>query len=146
MKKTNEEIQALKDNWRKEPNWEIEYTEGFEDHFEDLLAFRKEQEDEWQILAEENRKHRANVVSVETGITNPDIQQNVNTFREIEKEVDEGVRNAECIADLIAGSQVRATLLLAAQVARIADALEKRNEEDASNDAVDFATKLYKVE
>lgn len=146
MKKTNEEIQALKDNWRKEPNWEIEYTEGFEDHFEDLLAFRKEQEHEWQILAEENRKHRANVVSVETGITNPDIQQNVNTFREIEKEVDEGVRNAECIADLIAGSQVRATLLLAAQVARIADALEKRNEEDASNDAVDFATKLYKVE
>jgi len=144
MKKTDEEIQALKDNWCKDPIWDIEYTEGFEDHFEDLLAFRKERELELEIRAEENRKHRANVVSVETGVTDPAIQQQIETFGEIENDVLRATKYENQL-DMTA-AQVRATLLLAAQVARIADALEKRNEEDASNDAVDFATKLYKVE
>lgn len=145
MAKTNEELQALKDNWRKDPNWDIEDTEGFEDHAEDLIAFRKEQELEWQILAEEKRKRRANVVSIETRITDPAIQQQIETFGEIENDVICAEHGTDRTIGL-AAAQVRATLLLAAQVARIADALEHRNEEDARGVAIDLATKLYKGE
>jgi hypothetical protein len=45
--KTIEEIEALKRDWKNDPVWDIETTEGFEDHTNDLLAFRKECESRW---------------------------------------------------------------------------------------------------
>ncbi|MFC0808973.1 hypothetical protein ACFHWW_26630 [Ensifer sp. P24N7] len=51
------ELQRLKDSWLRDPTWDIEDTEGFEDHAEELRAFaeahRIEQEKEYQnrILA-----------------------------------------------------------------------------------------------
>jgi len=47
MKKSLEEIEALKRSWRRDPNWDIEETEGFEDHKEELRAYRKQQGEEW---------------------------------------------------------------------------------------------------
>lgn len=38
--KTQEEIQELKDQWVMDPCWDIEQTEGFGDHFEELKAYR----------------------------------------------------------------------------------------------------------
>lgn len=145
MTKTNEEVQALKENWVKDPHWDIEDTEGFEDHKEELIAFRKEQEIEWQTRAEEARRRRANVVSIETGITDFAIQQHIETFGEIENDVIRSERGNDATIGL-AAAQVRATLLLAAQVARIADALEQRNEEDASDAHLHHMTRLYKGE
>lgn len=40
--KTAKEIEDLKHNWFGDPVWDIEKTEGFEDHEAELLAYRKE--------------------------------------------------------------------------------------------------------
>lgn len=39
--KTTEEIQELKIAWRNDPIWDIEDTEGFEEHYDELLTYRK---------------------------------------------------------------------------------------------------------
>lgn len=48
MIKTTAEVDALKQNWLNDPCWDIETTEGFEDHHDNLLAFRLEREAAWQ--------------------------------------------------------------------------------------------------
>lgn len=67
---TQQDIQSLKDNWRSDPTWDIEDTEGFEAHREELLAYRKEWEKRWeQDRAEELSKQAAKM-----GIpNNPDL-------------------------------------------------------------------------
>ncbi len=42
--KTREEIEALKKDWLKDPCWDIEATEGFEAHHDELYIYRLEQE------------------------------------------------------------------------------------------------------
>lgn len=42
MKKTTQEIEDLKAQWIKDPIWDIEDTEGFEDYRNDLLNFSAE--------------------------------------------------------------------------------------------------------
>ncbi len=46
--KTQNEIEALKRNWKSDPIWDIEETEGFEGHREELREFRLIQEQEMQ--------------------------------------------------------------------------------------------------
>ena len=48
MPKTEKEIQALKDNWIKDPCWDIETTPGFEDVAIYLRAYRSDCEREWE--------------------------------------------------------------------------------------------------
>lgn len=50
---TKKEIDNLKSNWMNDPCWDIEDTEGFEQHHEELLAFRLEQEAIWQRQEQE---------------------------------------------------------------------------------------------
>lgn len=38
--KTRKEIENLKQNWKSDPCWDIEETEGFEDHKKELLEYR----------------------------------------------------------------------------------------------------------
>ena len=45
---TREEIEGLKRDWRSDPCWDLEGSEGFEDHHEELLAFRKKMETIWR--------------------------------------------------------------------------------------------------
>ena len=42
MKKTITEVEDLKASWSKDPIWDIEETEGFEEYREDLLKFRRD--------------------------------------------------------------------------------------------------------
>ena len=44
---TKEEIENLKNDWVKDPCWEIETTEGFEEHWDELLEYRKKMEAKW---------------------------------------------------------------------------------------------------
>jgi len=46
--KTKEELEHLKTNWESDPIWDIEMTEGFEEHKEELLKFRLEKEAAWK--------------------------------------------------------------------------------------------------
>lgn len=45
-KKTRAEIDALKENWRSDPSWDIADTEGFEEHRTELAAYQAEVEAE----------------------------------------------------------------------------------------------------
>ena len=40
--KSRAEIEALKFSWKVDPSWDIEDTEGFEDHHDELLNYRNE--------------------------------------------------------------------------------------------------------
>ena len=40
IQKTSEQIEDLKRKWLKDPIWDIEETEGYEAHKQDLLGFR----------------------------------------------------------------------------------------------------------
>jgi hypothetical protein len=138
---TQDEIEKLKKSWIKDPCWDIEDTEGFEEHRDELIAYRKELEIEYQRNEEERIARRARVVEIDTGVTLSGAAQAVDTFAEIENEVERAINKTESSSDYLLAAQVRATLLLAAQVQRMAQALEAGND----NDQVDFMTRLYKV-
>jgi hypothetical protein len=46
--KTSQEIEDLKQSWLQDPCWDIETTEGFEEHKKELLAFREQTEKLWE--------------------------------------------------------------------------------------------------
>ena len=48
QKRTEAEIEDLKRQWERDPIWDIEETEGFEAHREELLAWREAKEAEWE--------------------------------------------------------------------------------------------------
>jgi hypothetical protein len=54
--KSKEEIEKLKIDWHKDPCWDIETTEGFEEHQQELLEYRKACESKWKVIAEERKK------------------------------------------------------------------------------------------
>lgn len=57
---TTAEIAALKASWSNDPCWDIEKTEGFEAHREELAAYRQDQETQWDdLLAAKVMKRRA---------------------------------------------------------------------------------------
>jgi hypothetical protein len=126
---TPEEIEQLKANWLGGPCWDIEDTEGFEAHREELLAFRKEQEAKWEAQREERDNKRIEKVMLETGICKADreLLLSLHTFDEIEW--DASIRAEDAQTHLML-CQVRATLLQAAQLKRIADALEAMQDGD----------------
>lgn len=53
--KSLDEIEALKNDWLKDPEWDLEEAEGFAPHKEELHAFQLENERRW----EQERKDRA---------------------------------------------------------------------------------------
>ena len=62
MKREPNEIVALKRNWERDPCWDIEESEGFEEHKEGLLIYRKKKEAEWEQAREKRRKELANKI------------------------------------------------------------------------------------
>lgn len=62
--KTFDELQRLKSNWRSDPCWDIETTEGFEAHYDDLLQYRLEVEAEWDALRDFHWQEVANQLGI----------------------------------------------------------------------------------
>lgn len=129
--KTQNEIDALKKSWMKDPCWDIYSTEGFEEHSEELKMFQEEQERKWKNEAQERDDARASLVREQTGVVDADIVSALSTWNEIERMISsqdkylgEFAFNTTVMADL-QRAQIRAILLQAAQLKRIADALEK---------------------
>jgi hypothetical protein len=46
--RSDAEIEKLKRDWFADPCWDIEHTDGFEAHREELVAFRQRSEAEWE--------------------------------------------------------------------------------------------------
>ena len=59
MPKSFDEIKALKENWKSDPIWDIENTEGFEDHKVELKDYRLAMEASWTKQVEEHLRDRA---------------------------------------------------------------------------------------
>lgn len=55
MKRTPEEIEDLKAQWLADPCWDIEATDGFEEHRQELAKFGAKKEAEWKRAAEAER-------------------------------------------------------------------------------------------
>lgn len=49
--KTTDEIEELKQQWLADPAWDIEHTEGFEAHEQELTAFHEIHQMVWDIAA-----------------------------------------------------------------------------------------------
>lgn len=141
---TKDEIEKLKQSWMKDPCWDIEDTEGFEEHRDDLRIFRLEQEVEWQREEEKRIASRARVIAIDTGIVNSTVAQSLHTYAEIDSLAKDRGNDAEQQSDLMR-AQVHATLLLAAQCQRIAEALEEHNASDMGDSNLDFMTRLYAI-
>lgn len=47
--KTHEEVERLIANWNEDPCWDLETTEGFEEHYDKLLAYSTEVKRLWEI-------------------------------------------------------------------------------------------------
>nr|WP_320022073.1 hypothetical protein [uncultured Draconibacterium sp.] len=62
--KTQEEIDRLKQDWQHDPCWDIEETEGFEEHKDELLRYRKKCEKEWGTRANERLQERATKMGI----------------------------------------------------------------------------------
>ena len=58
------EVQKLKNSWRADPCWDIEDTEGFEDHREELLAYSQECHDKWEAEAQQELQEKANKLGI----------------------------------------------------------------------------------
>lgn len=43
-----QKVESLKENWLKDPCWNIENTEGFEEFYDELRLFRLKQEIRWK--------------------------------------------------------------------------------------------------
>ena len=52
--KTREEVEKLKADWNRDPCFDLELYPDFEDYADELLAYRKEQEAEWE---KDRQKH-----------------------------------------------------------------------------------------
>ena len=140
---TQDEIEKLKANWLQDPCWDIE--DGFGEHREELLMFRKETEVKWQLEEEERIARRARVVEIDTDITNAGAAQSIYTYEEIATgvyKIENGTDDP--VANMMA-YQVRATLLLAAQTQRVANGIWELIENIQSSDDQDFMTRLYSI-
>jgi hypothetical protein len=132
--RTPEEIELLKSNWLKDPCWDIEETEGFEAHRDELAAFHEEKKAEWERKIKESSKRRISKVIEETGISDPIVAMYLHTFVDIEQNlnsVPDHTIGEHCSiyedASLdIQRAHARATLLLAAQVKRVAELLARK--------------------
>lgn len=67
--KTEEEVRELKANWQADPIWDIEDTEGFEEHREELLTFRWKCEAGW-IRSATYQKERSTNFLVDQALLN----------------------------------------------------------------------------
>jgi len=130
--KTREEIEKLKANWKSDPCFQIAFVPGFEEHLEELLAFEDEMETKWASARELDRQETRE----QTGVVQETVLSALYTFMQIEQQVQNQDRyitelpTADHVKVELMQAQIRATLLQAAQLKRIADVLEKMDDGD----------------
>lgn len=124
---TREEIEKLKENWLQDPCWDIEDTEGFEEHREELASYRDLMKAQWKAASEKRRMTRIEAIKKDTGVTG-DLAEHLHTFSEIEADALMATRATD--TDLYGAPTVRALLLIAAQLKRIADFCERNDGEE----------------
>lgn len=74
--KTREEVEKLKENWKKDPYWDIEETEGFEEYREELYDFSEKQ----KIIANEIWEKRKKVLITTASIYPSSMSDNTENY------------------------------------------------------------------
>lgn len=74
--KTPEELAALKANWLHDPVWDIEDTEGFEAHRDELAAYHQQKRAEWDA-------HHAQVKAAKGAPVPPSSAQELSSAQSI---------------------------------------------------------------
>jgi len=64
IQRTRQEIQALICEWESDPCWDIEETEGFEAHHDELKAYRLKCEAEWKARTQRRLEEKAEELGV----------------------------------------------------------------------------------
>jgi hypothetical protein len=146
--KTREEVEALKRNWLKDPIYDLATVEGFEEYHGELDKFQDEQEAKWKAEADKKLTNKASDLGV-----SKEEAKHLSSFEKIERElrlldfqIGDGGSAIGWANFVIAREQVRATLLLAAQVKRVGDFLEEKFESDEAFQNTKFMTDLYNIE
>ena len=67
--KTQEQVTQLKRDWEGDPNWDLEETEGFEEHREELLAYRLAKEAEWEAAHQKRLLDKAEKLGCPGNVT-----------------------------------------------------------------------------
>ena len=57
-------VEELKTQWRNDPIWDLEETEGFEAHYEELLAYRLACKAEWKAQRARELEDKATALGV----------------------------------------------------------------------------------
>ena len=64
MAQTEQSIADLKRGWLLDPHWDIEDTEGFEDHRDELKAFHKAKAYQWGVTWQDTLQSKAAFLGV----------------------------------------------------------------------------------
>lgn len=95
-RRTDAEVEALKRDWINDPQWDIEDTEGFEAHYDELKAYHDECSAEWDRAAavRQHKQDEADTVEAEKlGCT-------LAVYRMLKALQDENTKLRERIGDL----------------------------------------------
>lgn len=68
-KKMLAEVEKLKQDWIRDPCWDIEDSQGFEEYYEELLLFRRAQEALWQARLNEQYQRKAQEIGCPGNLT-----------------------------------------------------------------------------
>ena len=71
--RTFEDVKRLKNDWEKDPIFDLEETEGFEAHRDELLRHRIEKQRQWADEAEEARQAEIRAKQIELGVESPEL-------------------------------------------------------------------------
>ena len=66
--RTVEELESLKANWRNDPIWDIEDTDGFDLHRDELVAYRLEWQARWKAQQEQRLLQFASPLGLENNL------------------------------------------------------------------------------
>lgn len=61
-RRTEAELHNLKASWTEDPHWDIEDTDGFEAHVEELRSYRLQMERQWEEARKKRIRDRAHAL------------------------------------------------------------------------------------
>jgi hypothetical protein len=91
--KTPEEISKLKEDWLKDPCWDIYSTQGFERYQDELKDFQEQREHEWKVNENERLTKKADQLRCSVPVVRElerlesvrkDLQQQMDKFMQME--------------------------------------------------------------
>lgn len=131
---TKEEVEKLKASWSKDPIWDIEETEGFEEHREELKFFHQEMKAKWEsdrLEWERIAKKKPFAFRVE------ELHDDIDGCNErMGRREDRCHDGAVLDALVLQKVQALAIVLLAEQAERIASALERLGDQGGLAESV----------